>query len=304
MVPHATCCTGCASNSATDGDSVRSLLVPAFAAIAILGQLNPNAGAQTPPASAPLSEQIDVRVTSVDFVALDAKGGVVSGLDPKSISVVENGAAREVTNFTEVRRGPGAPATATQHRLAIFFDDDSLTASTRKRIIDAVGGLVKNAAARGDLVEIVTSRSRMAIRQPWTSDPALLRAALDTIAREVPNGDQLDAERRRIQADISTMIQDASSGDAIPTDLGMMVAGVRHYAEQRAAQFDVTAAGLGTYVESLAPLQGKKTVVVATESFPVLPGNDMYQYLVSVQQSLASNPSSPYYKSARKGVPM
>jgi VWFA-related protein len=272
--------------------------------IASLGFPGPDAGAQSPPAKDQLSETIDVRVTSVDVVALDSKGEIVSGLDPKTISVMENGAARAVTNFTEVKRGPGAPAGATQHRVAIFFDDSSLTASTKKRIIDAAATLVKNATGRGDLVEIVTSRSQTLVREAWTSDPAPLLSTLNTIAKEVPGGDQLEAERRRVQSQINTMIQDGSGENAIPTDINTIVAGVRHYAEQRSAEFDVTAVALGKYIESLARLPGKKVVVLATESFPVLPGNDMYQYLTNVQQVLASDPSSPYYKAARKASPM
>jgi VWFA-related protein len=282
----------------------RFALFSAFAAFAILGQPGTEAAAQAPPAGDKLSEQIDVRVTSIDFVALDAKGEPVSGLDPKSIAVVENGTARPVTNFTEVRRGPDATPGATQQRLAIFFDDNSLTASTRKRIIDAAKTLVKNAARRGDLVEIVTSRSQTMVRQAWTSEPATLLSTLDAIAKEVPGGDQLEAERRRVQSQINTMIEDGSGENAIPTDINTIVAGVRHYAEQRSAEFDVTAVALGKYVESLARLSGKKVVVIATESFPILPGNDMYQYLTNVQQVLASNPSSPYYKAARKASPM
>lgn len=279
-------------------------LLSVFAAIAILGQPGPETFAQTPSGTDRPGERIDVRVTSVDFVALDSKGKVVSGLDAKSISVVENGAERAVTNFTEVRRGPGASTGTGRQRVAIFFDNNSLTAGTRKKIIDAAAGLVKSAVARGDLVEIVEARSEATVRQEWTDDPALLSSTLDTIAREAPGGDQLEAERRRVQSQIGTMIQDNSDGDAIPTDLNTLVAGVRHYAEQRAAEFDVTAVALGTYLESLARFDGKKTVVIATESFPVLPGNDMYQYLMNVQQALASDPSSPYARTARKGVPM
>lgn len=246
-------------------------------------------------------ESIDVRVTNVDFVALDAKGNVVRSLDPATVTVLEDGRPREVTHFAEYKADAAAETAGVRpertRRIAFFFDDSSLTLPTRRKILDATRQFAKSAAAQGDLIELVTFGRSVNVRQTWTSDLVAIEAALNTIAKDIPSGSMRENERRRLEMQIQSMIRDSEQSQGV-IPFGAIFSGAKSYAEQRAAEVDATAGALAAYVRTMDRLDGRKILVLSSESLPTRPGRDIYQWVGMVQSQLASS-RSRYASAAR-----
>lgn len=271
---------------------------------AFLVALSLTAAAQPQTTPPKVSESVDVSLVNIDFVALDGKGNPIRDLDPSTVTVLEDGKPQPITNFAQYKRPMSVEGAApsTPEHVAFFFDDNSLTASTRRRIILAAEEYAKRVAARGANVEIVAYDHQIDVIQESTNDLAAILGALEKLSKRAPNGAIREAERRRLQAYINSAIADgeAAAPTGQSTSLEMIVAGVKHYAEQRAEDVDRTADALARYLESLRRVEGRKAVIVASESLPSRPGSDMYQFLGNVLQRLANDPTSTYSGPARR----
>lgn len=253
----------------------------------------------------PVKEQIDVRVSSLDFVAIDAKGVAVRHLDPQSVTLLENGQQRTILGVVENAPpdDPSRPAMEPR-KIAIFFDDSSLTVSTRRRVLTALGPFVQQIVSRGDQLQVVSFDHQLDERLPFTGDLVKIQETLQKIGRESSGGNLRESERQRVQSQITTMVRDgeesiASGFPGVPFD--MIVAGVKHYAEQRSDDLDRTAGALNAFLERLGKVDGRKYAIVISESLPVHPGSDMYNFALNLQQRLASSDSA-YSRAASKNT--
>src|SRR6185295_19490137 len=87
-------------------------------------------------AQAPLSETIEIRVTSVDVAVVDRSGKPVPGLTRDDFELTESGKPQPITNFSEISEAPGAQTAA--RRLLLFLDDASLNPSARGEVFAAL----------------------------------------------------------------------------------------------------------------------------------------------------------------------
>jgi VWFA-related protein len=256
------------------------------------------------PTSPPVvKEEINVALTTVEFVAIDSKGHPVSGLDPKSLVLLEDGREQPITNFAEFRRtSPGeTKAVGAPEYVSFFFDDSSLTPQVRRKILAAVDQYAKSAAPRGAKIELVSWNQSLDVMLSATDDLPAISAALDKLGKRVPAGSMREAERRRLEQNISTMIADGEATDTgPPMSLSLILAGVKPYAEERARMVERTSTAFGQYLASLERTPGRKTVVFISESLPSRPGSEMFQYIQSLTDRLSNDTGSKYNAAARR----
>jgi len=246
-------------------------------------------GAQqkTPPTSdvPKLSESIDVRVIGVDVVVTDRKGTPVTGLSKDDFQIFENGIEKPISNFYEVEGKtasqvvtvptPGAaavPAPAKEEineqlrrRIIIYVDNLSLAPFNRNRVFKQMKEFIKDAMRPGDEAMVATYNRSLKVRAPFTRDHIQIEQTLDAIAGESAQG---IANRSEFK-DVSSRINDAKSYDEALADARSYAQSVEHDLRQGVESIN----GLLT---TLAGVEGKKVLVLATEGFQIQPGREAF----------------------------
>jgi len=171
-----------------------------------------------------LVETLDIRVINLDVVVTDRKGNPVHGLKKSDFEIIENGAAKPLSNFYEVigdkavstDETPATPATTAapavpvqtpvqvdqdvmRRRIIFFIDNLSLAPFNRNRVFAQMKDFVKNVMRPGDEAMIATFNRSMKVRVPFTRDPVQLVQTLDIIAGESAMGGQNKNERKDVQ---------------------------------------------------------------------------------------------------------
>ena len=261
-----------------------------FAAVFFLFAALTDAAAQ-----APAKSDVDSRVTSVEIIATDAKGQHVAGLTSDDFELFENGRQQPITKAVE--------AMAMPRRFVLYLDDSTLLPNHRKLIVPAMKQFVTDTMTPNDRVMIVTFNQSPKTRLPWTSDLAAVQSALDSIAGETGNGRTRQAALKRVEDDIRTIVNDdrlSSQSGAPSRDFGTILAGVRNYATSVNQDFALSAGALERLFRSVAEIDGRKIVFIASQSFPTRPGSEAFAYLETVRNEiLATNASAGLQQSAR-----
>jgi VWFA-related protein len=161
-------------------------------------------------AQAQTSETIEVQLTNLDVVVTDGKGTRVGGLTKNDFEVLENGVRREITNLSEVRRGPAGTEGSTAslgapRRILVAIDNRTIPASARKKTVAALRTTINQLLGGGsDRLMIVTISGASKPRTKWTSDRAEIERVLTEIEQE-PAAARLD------EAEINNMFADMMS---------------------------------------------------------------------------------------------
>ena len=161
-------------------------------------------------AFAQTSETIEVQLTNLDVVVTDGKGARVGGLTKDDFDVLENGVRREITNLSEIRRGPagtegGTASLGAPRRVLVAIDNRTIPASARKKTVAALRTTINQLLGGGsDRLMIVTISGSSKPRTNWTSDRAEIERVLTEIEQE-PAAARLD------EAEINNMFADMMS---------------------------------------------------------------------------------------------
>lgn len=189
-----------------------------LAAFVLLGPLTglaqnpsaPNPAGQTPPKQNLTADPDDdvVRISTnliqLDVTVTDKEGRPVTDLSPDDFEIQENGRTRTISNFSFIGAGPNAntePAMARTrntpvgppvpparvrseqvHRtFALVVDDLGLSFDSMHRVPDALRKFVDQSMQPGDLVAIIRTGGGTGTLQQFTTDKAVLHAAIDKI---------------------------------------------------------------------------------------------------------------------------
>jgi VWFA-related protein len=266
------------------------------AAVLITTLLLPGAFAQTatptPANDIPkFTENMDVRVINVDVVVTDKKGTVITGLKKEDFEVFENNVPKPISNFYAVEGGRptdvepdtvAAPATSLpvrkdelpdnlKRRIIIYVDNLSMAPFNRNRVFASMKEFVKTSMRPGDEAMIATFNRSMKVRVPFTRDPVQIEQMLDAVAGESAMGTSNASERQGVQDRIKET-----------TDYDEAVASARSYAQSVEHDLRQSAESLNGLMTTLAGVEGKKVLVLASEGFPMQPGREMFQYIDEV----------------------
>ena len=288
--------------------AVRSLVAPLILVTTLLAL---PLAAQEPP----VKEVIDVRVTNVEVIATDAKGNHVPGLTRDDFELYENGKLQPITNLFESSAVAGAAQDAAPkaapRRLVLYLDDSTLLPNNRRLLIPSLKKFVAETMTPDDQMMVVTFNQSSKVRVPWTSDVAAVQTMLDTIGREAGGGSLRQAARGRMENEIREVVsrdqsihlsEDAETFGAQAPDgeFRVLLTKVRNYAGSVKYDFGLSAGALEKLFGGLAGIDGRKIVFVASESFPIHPGSEMYAQLETVRnQILSGNGSEGLKRGAR-----
>lgn len=240
-----------------------------------------------------LVENIDVHVINVDVVVTDKKGKVITGLKKDDFEIYENGVPKAISNFYSVEGGKPtetegeaptpAPTAAPQpprreeipdtmkRRIIIYIDNLSMAPFNRNRVFQSMKEFVKTVMRPGDEAMVATFNRSMKVRVPFTRDPVQVQQMLDAVAGESALGTTNASERKQIE----DRIRETNNYDEALSTARTYASSVEHDLRQSAESLN----GLMT---TLAGVEGKKVLILASEGFPMQPGREIFQYIDEV----------------------
>ncbi len=259
------------------------------------------------------AEILDVRVTSVDVVVTGPDGSSARGLTSADFEIYENGRRQEITNFYEVGAGPSSgtikvdgnttidvagPRSARQ--FIFYFDNGTLSVQNRNQIFPAVRAFLEKHMEPGDETMVVTWNRGLDVRLPWTRDLEAVDSTLETMAGELANASQLQLERRRVERILDQLEVDAEDPSTLTT-FAMVEASVRSYAENVRHDMALSVSAISKLLASLSGVDGRKVLVLATESLPTKAGGEMFEKLESIRTRAMVSTTSTLRPGARSG---
>ncbi|MFA6957369.1 MAG: VWA domain-containing protein [Thermoanaerobaculia bacterium] len=238
-------------------------------------------------------ENVEVRVVSIDVVVTDKKDKPVIGLTKDDFVIFDNGQQKPISNFYEVverkvvdRNAPKAaegepepqapPVSdrALQRRYIFFIDNLSLAPFNRKPIFKEMQKFIDTTLVEGDQAMIATFNRDLKIRVPFTNDHTYLKQTLDIIAEENAFGLQNLAERRSAES----QIKDAKTyEEALGT--------ARTYAYSVENDLRQAVNSMKSLMTTLAGVDGKKVMVIASEGLQIQPGRELFFYIDDIAPS-------------------
>ncbi len=152
-----------------------------------------NAASQTPPS---VTFQVEVNYVDIDAVVTDERGNFVADLSREDFELVEDGKPQQISTFSLVdiplpaagTRAPSVPATRDVKSNAqpisgrlyvIVLDDLNVSPLRTKVVVGAARQFIERHFAPDDIAAITYTSGRTDGAQEFTSDRALLLAAID-----------------------------------------------------------------------------------------------------------------------------
>lgn len=264
---------------------------------------------------APLVEVLDVRVTSVEVVVTGPDGRPAAGLTRADFEILENGKPQPISNFYEVGgAGPAAGTVSVEgiekpveldsprsaRKFIFYFDNGSLSIQNRNAIFPATREFLARAMEPGDQAMIATWNRELTVRLPWSSDQKAVDAVLRTMAEEPADASVLQAEKRRVERALDQLEADAEDPKTM-TSFAMLETQARTYAENVRNDVSQSVAAASKLLSSLSGVDGRKVLVLATESLPTVAGGEMFEKIESIRTRAMVSTTSTLKPGATRG---
>jgi len=259
-------------------------------------------------------ETLEIRVINVDAVVTDRSGKPVTGLTRDDFELFENGKRKEVSNFLEVNeRAAGALPTQSERRhLIVFVDNTSLQPFNRDRVLNAMKAFIESTMRMNDEAIVVSWNPGLKENLALTTDRARVLATLQSMMATTGLGTMLRAERERVENELRQMPGDYQSSSTVKTGglapapepepgstrpgspsnivrvdekppYDRALAAVRQYADSVMLDTKQKAEALNTLMLAFRGVQGRKALILVTESFSTQPARQLFEYLDSIK---------------------
>jgi VWFA-related protein len=237
-----------------------------------------------------LSETIVVPITNVDLVITDAKGNHVSGLAKSELELIENGVAREITNFSELRKngadeskGISAPV---NRRILLVFDLNSLPFASKRQMVAAARKFVADNLRPNDRLAVVTAGNTLAKLTDWTNDAAAINRGLDAAGLATGSAvEQREATEKRLRQKIGESME---PGGRFSWSFSDLTTESRAFAQTSMNDVVQSISVMNAALQVFGPTTAKKVVVMAGGGLPIRPGGDIFEYLEILRQRASS----------------
>ncbi|MFI5059749.1 MAG: VWA domain-containing protein, partial [Candidatus Acidiferrales bacterium] len=230
-------------------------MMPALAVLCALpiGML---AQEQAPaPAGVPQSGTIikkESRLVLVDAVVTDKKGKYVRDLTQNDFKVYEDNKEQQVSSFS-TGADIAVQASGQKHYLILFFDNSSMQAPDQIQARDAAMKFVEGNAGPDRLMAVVDYGGALSIRQNFTANADLLRAAVSGVKGAF------------VDANASTASQPVTIASAAFSSLGNSEADYAAHSMLLAVR---------SLAKNLRSIPGRKMMVLLSAGFPLTPEHE------------------------------
>jgi VWFA-related protein len=191
----------------------------------------------------------------VDAVVTDKKGNYVPGLSEKDFKVLEDGKEQSIKSFSYEAEA-ASPNSAQKHYLVLFFDNSTMSFGDQAVARKAAGKFVEANAGPNRYMAVVNFTGGVKIAQNFTADVQRLQQVVSGV--KLANVDP-NAGTAAIGGDASTPSSTGLDAGSPSLSAGM---------EAEFGQRDMLL-GLRGLAQGLAPVPGRKILVLFTEGFPL-----------------------------------
>jgi VWFA-related protein len=233
---------------------------------------------ETPPTDRVFMDSVRVDVVNVEVFVTDRDGNPVYGLQREDFELIVKGERMEISNFyappppdaQPSEPGPVAleavEVPPPPRHIVVFVDHTNLMPTRREEVMGSVRGLIEDRLAQGDRVMITAYDARVDVLSHFDDDPEVHLAALETISNTTASTFQTQSEYNRILRCIEVQCNDT---DFIRQDIDTYARNLRHRSR-------IMLAHLGTVVDSMAGLPGRRSLLLVGDGIAVLPGESLY----------------------------
>jgi len=228
-------------------------------------------------------ETLEVTISNVDVVVTDKHGKSISGLSAADFDVRENGEPQTITNFSayatssatkdlrrpEERRGTEEAVTVTApppRKFVFFIDDLSVQPQSRGKLTEDAHRFIESEMRPGDEAMIITPSSATKGELTFTADRAAIDKQIETLIDKAVL--RTNTPQRAEQFFYETVVARASGEDYINK--------ARIYATRVNRRVTTTLRALLGVVGSLTQTEGKKVLVIMSESLTAQPGREAF----------------------------
>lgn len=235
----------------------------------------------------PLIETYEVRVTSIEVVVTDSAGKPIRGLDRSSFKVFEDGAAQEITNFSEIdlagvaqleaagQPEPVRPDVAVRH-VQIFIDEYSVDPFQREKTLNDLRKMLDLTLTDGDEVAIMRWTRRLRVELPFTRDLGRVFDAIERIRGEGAQGASFAQQRREVARRIEGHVAMAPA-IGYPAAYQDALSDARFHSEELRDNLRTLAEDMKSALSSMGGLNGRKVMIFVGENLPRNPGVEMFE---------------------------
>jgi VWFA-related protein len=266
-----------------------------------------------------LNYEIAVTVKNVEVIIRGKDGHWITGLKPSNFQIYEDGFPKKITNFHEVaspqpsvvpktEARPGKPeiqpsATipeAVQNRIVLFFDNAHLQPVNRNLIIKKLTTFLARNFQSGTTNQamVVLLDRRLNIVQSFTSEIPLLLSAVEGIRDQASDALYRARTWDDVQQEIIRMASQATSaGD--DGSYQQAVSYVHGYVEEELNQIDLSLQSLGSLVNYLGGIKGRKLLIYASDGLPLNPAEEVFSFISRLFPSMSAETESLRYDVTR-----
>ncbi len=221
----------------------------------------PAAQDQAPSASGPVIRS-ESRLVRVDAIVTDKKGNYVTDLTANDFKVFEDSKQQQVSSFY-FGADAATPAAARRHYMILFFDNSTMDFGDQARARDAAAKFIDSNAGPDRVMAIVNFGGVVQITQNFTSDVARLKSAVAGLRAASVNPNAPATDTSGISATTTPgLTPDTSGGFSTPAGLTSLTSEEANFGSR------TVLIALRNMAKDLAPISGRKTLVLFTSGFP------------------------------------
>lgn len=240
-------------------------------------------------------ETVEVSIVNLDVVVTDRKGNRVTGLKKSDFEILEDGKPQPISNFAEYRgaasgtTGIGASSveaagsTASEpppRAIIVFADSFSMPPFKADPVFASLKTSLHSLVRPQDVALVARWRERLIIEQPFTSNPGLIDAAIDRVAK-ASSGPEVDTKTqlREEQADIIDFLQTVAANthttfNADTSDTTQML-NINSIAEIVKWELAEKISAINALMSALPP-QSKKAMILLSSRMSAYAGAEAY----------------------------
>ncbi len=261
----------------------------------------------------------EVNVVNVEVVVTDSQGQFVTGLTSEDFELLENGKPVEISNFYAMEDGvtKSAPTIETvvaedggqavaaiapiqrPIHLVIYVDTANIAKVNRSKVLTRVREFLLESWREGMRVMLVSNEGPASdsavIRQGFTSVPHDLFLALENISKAAIAGPRLDQDLAILRRDLMSIKENTARGnstfdenrpryeDEVFAQAQLILQRMAIYSEQALVHVRRTIGTLSRFVDTVAGMPGRKSILYVTDGLDVKPGADLINVLRSYE---------------------
>jgi VWFA-related protein len=233
---------------------------------------------ETPSTDRVFMDSVRVDVVNVEVFVTDRGGNPVYGLQREDFELIVKGEQMEISNFyapppPDVQPAEPGPValeaieiSPPPRHIVVFVDHTNLQPARRKEVMESLRGLIEDRLALGDRIMITAYDARVDVLSNFGDEPETHLAALETINTSAASTFQTQSEYNRILRCIEVGCNDS---DYIRQDIDVYARELRHRSR-------IMLAHLGSVIDSMAGLPGRRSLLLVSDGIAVLPGESLY----------------------------